>query len=84
MNFRARRIIMYGIGSLIVSLWAVFHVLTYFLSMIMCSVILAITLIMEAEYARIHHDDKTHHKKMGIALLIIILCTILILFEYST
>ena len=83
MDYRMRRIIIYGIGSIVVALWAVFHVIPYFLAMLMTAVVLAIALVMEAEHARIHHEDKKHHYKMFLAWGIIILCTILIIFEYS-
>lgn len=83
MDYRMRRIIIYGIGSLIVGLWAIFRIIPYFLAMLMTAIVLSIALIMEAEHARIHHEDKKHHFKMFLALSIVVLCTLLIIFEYS-
>ena len=83
MNFRNQRIIIYGIGTLLVLLWAVFKVLPYFVAMIMVSGTLSIALILEAGEAHIQHRVKEYNTKMILAVLIVVLCTLLIMFEYS-
>lgn len=83
MDFRYQRIIFYGIGTLFIALWALFGVLSYFMAMIMASGCLSIALILEAKEAHIFHREKEYHIKNLLSVLIVILCTVLIMFEYS-
>ena len=83
MDFRTQRIIFYGIGTMFIALWAVFGVLSYFVAMIMASGCLSIALILEAKEAHIHHRDLQYYIKMALSILIVILCIVLIMFEYS-
>ena len=84
MDFRTQRIIIYGIGTMFILAWAVFGILSYFVSMIMASGTLAIALILEAKEAHIYHMDKIYYFKMFCSLLLVVLCTVLIVFEYTS
>lgn len=81
MDFKMQRVIIYGIGTFFVFLWAVLNVIPYFMAMIMASEAYAIALVLEAREAHIHHDEKTYYRKMLWAALIIALSFVLIVFK---
>ena len=83
MDFRTQRIILYGIGTLFIVSWAIFGILPYFVALIMASGTLSIALILEAKQAHIYHSEKEYYIKMTLAILIVVLCLFLIVFEYA-
>lgn len=83
MDFRTQRIIIYGIGTMFILAWAIFGILSYFIAMIMASGTLSIALILEAKEAHIYHQEKIYYFKMFCSVLLVVLCTLLIIFEYA-
>lgn len=79
MNFESKKILSYSFGVLVIALWAIFHVLSYEIAMILTSVVLIGCFAIEAQEAKKLHRVVSYRIRIGaISLLSFALLMILI------
>lgn len=77
-DFLLKKIIIYGIGVMVICLWAVFRILPYNISMYLATAVFICSLFMEARMDQQNEHKKKAVKKYSLCLFITI-CFILIL-----